>query len=112
MVIITERAEQAMIRIKEDEYRKFMTLALDAQKGGDGVLSQRYYQQAEYYLHLINNPDERLQVSHSSFKKPASGKKITRNPDIHSVVPFRGSFLRRNRHVIHPPRHEHDNFKE
>ena len=143
MYIRREETDQSINRKNiEDLYHKYMTLAMESQKKGNRVLSESYYQQAEYYLHLMNNPEERLQAFRPVFKKSASGKKIICNPnlkkasgeeplyeqpDTHmkesaslkrggTVVPFRGSFLRRNRHGLRPPlqtpKPEHEDFKE
>jgi hypothetical protein len=117
-------------------YRKYMAMAFDCQTKMDRVLFESYYQQAEYYLHLMNNPDEALQAFRSTVRKTAPEKRLTRHhnfkttsgaqtfherPDVHmkesaspkrgeTAVPFRGSFLRRNRHALHP--YKDEGFKE
>ena len=55
---------------------KFMALAKDAQEREDRVLSESYYQRAEYYLHAINYPSDSLPAapSHSFIKKPHSDR--------------------------------------
>lgn len=119
-------------------YHKYMAMAFESQTKRDRVLFESYYQQAEHYLYLMNHPDECLKAFRSSFKEPGSEKRMTRNPNLKrsspggqlyerpevqmkehaspkggkTAVPFRGSFLRRNRHVLHPSRHEHEDFKE
>jgi len=119
-------------------YHKYMTMAFESQTKRDRVLFESYYQQAEHYLYLMNNPDECLKAFRSSFKEPGSEKRLTRHPNLKRIsnegrlygrpginmkepalpkqretaVPFRGSFLRRNRHVLHPSKHEHEDFKE
>ena len=139
MYIRREETDQFINRKNiEDSYHKYMTLAMESQKKGNRVLSESYYQQAEYYLHLMNNPEERLQAFRPVFRKSSSGKKIICNPNLKktsdeepfyeqpdiqmqdpaspkrggTVLPFRGSFLRRNRHGFQPHKREHEDVKE
>ncbi len=101
-------------------YRKYMAMAFDSQTKMDRISFESYYQQAEYYLHLMNNPNECLQAFRAAFKKSHPEKRITRHPNLkrtsdegplyerpdvpinepaaskrrEMAVPFRGNFLR------------------
>ena len=102
-------------------YHKYMAMAFDSQTKRDRVLFESYYQQAEHYLYLMNNPDECLKAFRSSFKEPHFKKQVIprsslkktsdegrlyERPSVHmkepaslkgeAAVPFRSNFLRRN----------------
>lgn len=78
---------------------KYMALAEDARKREDRVLSESYYQRAEYYLHATNYPSDSLAAAtpYLSIKKPYLGNRAKPSPQEDKVLPFRGNFLRRNR---------------
>lgn len=84
----------------EDSYYKYLSLAQEAQKK-DQVLSESYYQLAEYYLHSMNEPSNSLDRSRHSFAKkpgtPPQDRKASHSSEDTVILPFRGSFLRRNR---------------
>jgi len=113
-----KETEQPIDRTQIDGlHRKYITLAKDAQDRGDRILSESYYQRAEYYLHAMNYPEASLPtVAASSFARASHvARKTTKDlnlgrtaltqpsdtgvklPKEGKVLPFRGSFLRRNR---------------
>ncbi len=69
----------------------------NAQEREDRVLSESYYQRAEYYLHAMNYPSDSIPAAAT---RP-SVKKLHPNtqakPQEGKILPFRGSFLRRTR---------------
>jgi hypothetical protein len=81
----------------KDLHLKYMSLAKDAQEKEDRVLSESYYQRAEYYLHAMNYPSDSLPTAtpRPSVGKPRSDNQV--KPPKGEVLPFRGTFLRRNR---------------
>jgi hypothetical protein len=78
---------------------KYMALAKDAQEREDRVLSESYYQRAEYYLHAINYSSDSLPTAtpYPSIRKPYLGNQVKPPSQEGKVLPFRGNFLRRNR---------------
>lgn len=85
----------------EGLYLKYINLAKDAQKREDWVLSESYYQRAEYYLHAINYPSDDLPVVTSfPIRKPHSVNQAKLPPQQAKALPFKGNFLRRNRRNI------------
>jgi hypothetical protein len=79
---------------------KYMALAKDAQVREDRVLSESYYQRAEYYLHAINYPSDSIPVSatpNPSIRKPHPNNQVESPSQEGNVLPFRRNFLRRKR---------------
>ena len=96
-----EKTERLVNREQiEALHLKYMTLAKDAQEKEDRVLSESYYQRAEYYLHAMNYPSDSLPTAtpRPSVSKPHSDNQV--KPQKGKVLPFRGTFLRRNRRNI------------
>ena len=94
-----EETDQPMNRQKmKDLHLKYMALAKDAQEREDRVLSESYYQRAEYYLHAINYPSDSIPAAtpRPSVRKPHSDTQVKPSQE-GKVLPFRGNFLRRNR---------------
>lgn len=128
MYEMREETEQSVNRKKlEDLHYKYINLAKEAQKREDRVLSESYYQRAEYYLHAINELSDStsIPVARSSVRRSSPVKKViedfnlkktshekfpSKQPNAHIeesdlpqeaiILPFKGSFLRRNRREV------------
>ncbi|MCE3230838.1 MAG: hypothetical protein K0R52_766 [Alphaproteobacteria bacterium] len=90
---IREKIERSLNKkTAQDLYFRYMTLALETRRSGDRVLFERYYQSAEYYLHLMNT------MSDSS---PIASRQMAESPQqaTVTVLPllFNGSFFHRNK---------------
>lgn len=69
-------------------HQKHIALARVAEGNGDQVLAEGHYQNAEYYLHLMNELTDGLSTTSVQW---------IRNPPQQTTkafMPFRGSFLR------------------
>lgn len=67
-----ETSQSVEIKKIEGLYHKHMTLGREAQIKGDRVLSENYYQHAEYYLQLMNELNSCLPMPRPSAKKSSS----------------------------------------
>lgn len=95
----TEISQPTNKQMVEGLYLKYINLAKDATKMEDRVLSESYYQRAEYYLHAINYLSDSLPTAtpYPSIRKPYLGNQVKPPSQEGKVLPFRGNFLRRNR---------------
>lgn len=83
----------------EDSYHKYISLAQEAQKI-DRVLSESYYQLAEHYLHSRDDPSNSDRATCAPTPKVGHTLKEAKSDpsgEDAPALPFRGSFLRRNR---------------
>lgn len=100
MLVMQEESGQPMDRQKmEGLHLKYINLAKDAEKLGDRILSENYYQHAEHCLHAINDPMPSVPIAASRPSVAYSHSYIqAKQPQNKGkALPFRGSFLRQNR---------------
>lgn len=93
-----EKNQPVNIQEIKDLHLKYVVLAKDAQKREDLVLSESYYQRAEYYLHAMNYPSDSLPTTtpHQAVRQVHSDVQVKQTQE-GKVLPFRGNFLRRKR---------------
>jgi hypothetical protein len=89
MHTMREKTDQPINRKMEGLHLKYINLAKDAQDRGDQVLSESYYQRAEYYLHAMNASGDcvlTLAAHCPSVSGSVAIKKVIKNLNLKKVL--------------------------